>query len=471
MKVQLGDVLSSIIGGGTPSKDREDYFQGDIPLMTVKDMRSRRPSGTGFNITAEALANSSAKLVPADTLVIATRMGLGKIVRAPFETAINQDLKALFPAEGMDKSFVEFWFLSMAQRIEAMGTGTTVKGIRLNGLAGLDFPLPLSEEQRRIVEKIEVLFVQLDKGEEAVRQVQGLLKRYRQSVLKAAVTGALTADWRAENRDKLDHGRDLLARILDTRRETWAGRSRYKEPVTPDTSDLPELPEGWVWAAVDAVGEVTTGATPASAKKDAFFGGDIPFLKPTDLDQGALVAEAREFLTDAGADASRTVRKGAVLVTCIGATTGKTGVNRFDRAAFNQQINAVEPFDTVALGDYLYWVFVGSAFQAQIWANAAATTLPIINKSKFSRLPVPVPSVAEQSVIVAVVEAQLARADELERLCETELARASALRQSILKQAFAGRLVPQDPADEPASALLARIRAAAPGKKTRKAKA
>ncbi len=96
---------------------------------------------------------------------------------------------------------------------------------------------------------------------ESLRQVQKLLARYRQSVLKAAVTGELTADWRARHAGNLEHGRDLLARILKARRENWQGRGKYKEPVEPDTSSLPELPEGWVWATVGQIADVIGGLT------------------------------------------------------------------------------------------------------------------------------------------------------------------------------------------------------------------
>lgn len=149
--------------------------------MTVKDMKVSRPSQTGFNITKAALENSSAKVVPADTIIIATRMGLGKVVRPKMDTAINQDLKALFPSEATDKSFLEWWLHSVADKIEGMGTGTTVKGVRLNEVKALEIPLAPLPEQQRIVEKIETLFAELDKGEEALREVQKLLARYRQS--------------------------------------------------------------------------------------------------------------------------------------------------------------------------------------------------------------------------------------------------------------------------------------------------
>ena len=253
------------------------------------------------------------------------------------------------------------------------------------------------------------------------------------------------------------------------------GRGKYKEPATPDATDLPELPEGWVWATVDMLGEVVTGGTPPTAKKDLYYGGEVPFLKPTDLDQGYSVDSSRETLTLAGAEKSRTVPFGSVLVTSIGATTGKTGLNHCETAAFNQQINAIVPMRGIAEGEFVFWSIVESGFQTQIWENAAATTLPIINKSKFSRLLLPLPSIMEQRVISDLLIGFEERISHLEDWCQTELARSVSLRQSILKEAFAGRLVPQDPDDEPAADLLARIKAAradAPKKRSpRKARA
>ena len=142
---------------------------------------------------------------------------------------------------------------SLRGSIDSQSSGTTRKRITGKKLKALQVPVPPLNEQRRIVEKIETLFARLDQGEAALRHTQTLLARYRQSVLKAAVTGALTADWRAQNAHRLEPGRDLLARILQTRRQTWQGRGKYQEPAAPDTTRLPELPEGWVWASVDMI--------------------------------------------------------------------------------------------------------------------------------------------------------------------------------------------------------------------------
>ena len=374
---------------------------------------------------------------------------------------VNQHIFKVLPSEHLDDRFVEFALKkAISELINSEHLhGSTMKHINRKPFLAHPINVPPFPEQQRIVEKIETLFAELDKGEEALREVQKLLARYRQSVLKAAVTGTLTADWRAANGPLKESGEDLLARILKTRRETWQGRGKYKEPVEPDTDGLPVLPEGWTWTTLEMLGEISTGNTPPTAKKSEYYGGSVPFLKPTDLDQGNAISSCREWLTDIGSEKSRLVSAGAVMVTSIGATTGKTGVCRFATAAFNQQINAVSPLPQIVSGDLLYFMIIESGFQNRLWSAAAATTLPIINKSKFSRLLVPCPPLNEQDELLERIELAMERTEQTEIWCETELKRSAALRQSVLKDAFSGKLVPQDRSDEPADKLLDRIRA------------
>ncbi|QXR23402.1 restriction endonuclease subunit S [Citrobacter freundii] len=148
--VPLGKLLTAIVGGGTPSKANPDYFQGPIPFMTVKDMHGRFISDTQDHITEQALEFSASNLIPADTLVIASRMSLGKIVRPLVPVAINQDLKALFLHEGINKTYIEYAWRDKEALIQSMGTGTTVKGIRLEDIRGLKLSIAPSSEQTRI---------------------------------------------------------------------------------------------------------------------------------------------------------------------------------------------------------------------------------------------------------------------------------------------------------------------------------
>jgi len=474
---RLDEALDHIVGGGTPSKSFPEYFDGSIPLMTVKDMKVSRPSQTGFNITEEALENSSAKVVPADTIIIATRMGLGKVVRPKMDTAINQDLKALFPSEATDKSFLEWWLHSIADKIEVMGTGTTVKGVRLNEVKALEIPLAPLPEQQRIVEKIETLFAELDKGEEALREVQKLLARYRQSVLKAAVTGTLTADWRAANGPPQESGEDLLARILETRRKTWQGRGQYKEPVEPSTEEVPELPDGWVWASIDQVlrSDLANGKSVPDAEEG------FPVLRLTALKDGTIDLQERKIgAWDAQAAANFLVNQHDVLVSRGNGSKRLVGLGGIvsdapDGVAYPDTMIRISPQLGFVFADWFIQTWNSPLMRLQIEASAKTTAgIYKINQGDIRSFAIPLPPMDEQIAIAALVEEKLLQVLVAQDWCETELKRSLALRQSILKDAFSGKLVPQYPSDEPAEKLLERIRAARvekPKAKRKKARA
>lgn len=190
-EVQLKDVCEKIIGGGTPSKEVKEYFNGTIPFMTVKDMISTRPIDTQWHITIDAVTSSSTNIIPADTIIIATRVGLGKILRASFDTAINQDLRALFLKKIINKDFTEFLLVNLTPKIISKGRGTTVKGISLPDLKSLSFLLPTLLEQQRIVEEIEKRFAVADVLEKAVNEGLEKADKLKQSILKKAFEGKL----------------------------------------------------------------------------------------------------------------------------------------------------------------------------------------------------------------------------------------------------------------------------------------
>ena len=187
----IEEITSKIIGGGTPSKKIPQYYKGKIPFMTVKDMTSSRPVDTEWHITQEAIDNSSTNIIPKDTIIIATRVGLGKIVRVKFDTTINQDLKALILKDYIDKNFCEYLIIYKTPEIISKGRGTTVKGITLEELKNIKFSLPTLDEQRRIVEDIETRFALADKVEKVVDDNIKQAKQLKQSILKKAFEGRL----------------------------------------------------------------------------------------------------------------------------------------------------------------------------------------------------------------------------------------------------------------------------------------
>ena len=473
------------LGGGTPSKSRAEFWEGGtIPWVSPKDMKTAFIRDAEDHITTSALADSAAKLIPSGSILIVTRSGILEhslpVATARVAVAINQDLKAITPAPRIDPDYVRYALVRFADEIlrECSKAGTTVSSIVTAKLQRFEIPVAPQEEQERVVRSLEALTSRLDAAADAFLRARANLKRYRASLLKVACEGQLVPTEaelaRREDRD-YEPANVLLERILKERRAKWEEQEleklrvkgkeprddrwkrKYREPEGPDTSGLPELPEGWVWSRLEQLGDPVTGTTP-STSDPANFGGSLPFLKPTDLDAGYRVCEAREFLTEQGASKARLLPELTLLVTCIGATIGKVGLARRE-CTTNQQINALIPAVGSPLPQYLFWLMVSPFGQRVIKKHASATTLPILNKTKFSRLAVPLPPLAEQERIVLEIERLWSIVESGERAVESNRLRADRLRQSILKRAFEGRLVAQDPSEEPASRPLERIQA------------
>ena len=217
-----------------------------------------------------------------------------------------------------------------------------------------------------------------------------------------------------------------------------------------------ELPEGWAWCRLGTVFFTITGSTP-STKDKSLYGDTFPFFKPTDLDAGFEVYSSGSTVSEKGYANGRTLPEKSVLVTCIGATIGKTGFIR-KTGICNQQINAILP-NEIIVPEYTYFSMCSKLEQQQILMNASATTLPILNKSKFDNLFFPVPPYREQKLVVEKLKEVLFWVDEIQNYKNNLQTTIKTVKDKILDLAIRGKLVPQDPDDEPASALLDRIRA------------
>ena len=203
------------------------------------------------------------------------------------------------------------------------------------------------------------------------------------------------------------------------------------------------------------IGEIITGNTPSKSNEE-YYGNKYPFFKPTDLDSGYFVTEAQDNLSIKGFEISRKLPIKSILVTCIGATIGKTGFIRREGTC-NQQINAIIASKLI-FSEYIYLLCISPYFQNEIIKNASATTLPIINKSKFEKLFLPLPPLSEQHQIVEKIEELLALVDDLETNKTDLQSYIKQAKSKVLEMAVRGELVPQNSEDEPASVLLERIK-------------
>jgi len=260
--VALGDICRTT-SGGTPSRKRTDFFEGSIPWVKSGELNDGLVSEVEEFITEDAIASSSAKVFPAGTLLIAlygaTVGKLGILSRA---AATNQAVCAVFPPSDLDTKFL-FWNLRFRRSdLIAQAVGGAQPNISQTILRNMEIHVPRWETQREIVAEIEKQFSRLDEAVAGLQRVKANLKRYKAAVLKSAVAGRLVpteADLARREGRSYETGAELLHRILETRRSQCQGKGKYKEPAAPDTTDLPELPKGWVWATYEAIGRLQLG--------------------------------------------------------------------------------------------------------------------------------------------------------------------------------------------------------------------
>ena len=278
-------------------------------------------------------------------------------------------------------------------------------------------------------------------------------KALRQKILDLAIHGKLVPQ------DSNDEPASVLLERIRAEKERLIKKGKIKKgKKSAKTSDKPhypfELPKGWKWTTLGEIGEITTGNTPSKDNKE-YYGGNIPFFKPTDLEQGIDTKFSNDKLSQLGFESSRKLPANTVLVTCIGATIGKTGLISVEGSC-NQQINAIVPTKSI-IPYFLYYACVSEYMQNEIKSNASATTLPILNKGNFSKIAFPLPPLEEQKRIVSEIERWMLFVNVVES-GKSDLQKIIIQAKSkILDLAIHGKLVPQDPNDEPASELLKRI--------------
>ena len=472
----MGDI-SDVVGGGTPRTNNQDCFGGNIPWITPADLSTHKDKGISKgarSITEIGYTESGAKWLPKGSILFSSRAPIGYVAIAECPLTTNQGFKSFVPHKGISSEYVYYWLSSAKQLAEELASGTTFLEISGSKAALIPFPLAPSTEQTRIVEKLEELLSDLDAGVAELKAAQRKLGQYRQSLLKAAVEGALTASWRAQH-TPTETGAQLLERILAERRARWEAqqlakfeaqgkappkdwRKKYPEPVRPEISGLSELPKGWVWSSIGQCFQVAVGATP-SRKDPSYWVGKIPWVSSGEVRFSRITA-TKEMITEQGLNNSSTQINpiGSVLLGMIGEGKTRGQVAILDvPAANNQNCAAIWVSETDIPPEYVYY-WLWSQYE-ETRRGSSGNNQPALNKSIVERISFPIAPPDEMKQIVRQVDRELNAAAEQERAIEYALKQSAAQRKNILKAAFSGQLVPQDPDDEPAAVLLERIRA------------
>lgn len=388
-------------------------------------------------------------------------------------TAIKNTIVIQPRSTGIDSRFL-FYYLNDQRRWKISGSGQPFITLKTSRETAL--PLPPLAEQHRIVAKIEELFSELDQGVVSLKTAREQLKVYRQSLLKNAFEGKLTAAWRAAHRDQLETATALQQRIARERQARYqqqlaawqaAGQAGSKpKPHKPlplltaeELAELPELPAGWGWVSLsqisDSISDGDHQAPPQTAE-------GIPFITISDIKNQQIDFSDTRFVSQAYFDALSELRrpqKGDVLYSVTG-SFGIPCLVDFDRDFCFQRHVALVRTGLHISKKYLFYVLSSRFSYSQAATVATGTAQKTVPLSGLRAMKVPFMSRQEQEQIALEIESKLSEADQLDQALATALQQADALRQSILKKAFHGQLVKQAQNDEPATTLLERIRAA-----------
>ena len=388
---------------------------------------------------------------------------VGKAIKGALGSTL---MKISFPGIETDYAyyFLQSKYLEINTRAKGTGTPHVDPGILWNYQFAIS-PLP---EQRAIVAKLEQLFSELDNGIACLKKAQEQLKIYRQAVLKQAFEGELTKAWR-EQQTNLPSAQEPLANIKREREQAAKLQGKKLKPVIPFTQaeldDLPELPDGWRWVKFGDISDVVRGGSPRPAGDPKYYDGDIPFLKVADITKNdSLYINDYEFsIKEAGLKKTRQIQKNTLLLSNSGATLGVPKITQIE-ATINDGIAAFLDLDTRSLF-YAYYFWRSKTTELRRVNQGAAQ--PNLNTDLIKAVAYPLCGFDEQSQIVQEIETRLSVCDNIESTIRESLEKAEALRQSILKKAFEGKLLSEEelqitrnaPDWEPAEKILEHIRA------------
>jgi len=477
---KLGDVCFTT-SGGTPSRKIDSYYCGNIPWVKSGELDKGLITKTEEFISEEAVKKSSAKIFPKGTLLIALYGAtIGKLGFLGVAAATNQAICGIFKNEVIELQFLKYYLFNKRNKLIEQGAGGAQPNISQTILKELDVVIPPLPEQHRIVAKIEELFSSLDKGIENLKTAQAQLKTYRQAVLKWAFEGKLTNMSESGLGGLQDDRMKAVEQEIPQSPNSPILNSpilQSSNPENPD-SDNGELPKGWKW---EKLGQLIEKPKYGTSKKCNYDVEGIGVLRIPNISNGYIDAsDLKSAVFDEKEKDDLCLRKGDILTIRSNGSVDLVGkcalINKKDETyLYAGYLIRLRPLTHSILPKYLLYLMSSKELRLQIESKAKSTSgVNNINSQELCSLIIPLAPLPEQSRIVTEIETRLSVCDKLEESITQSLSQAEALRQSILKKAFEGKLVPQDPTDEPASVLLERIRALrqaqGPAKKTRTTK-
>ncbi|MCG7565464.1 restriction endonuclease subunit S [Pseudoalteromonas sp. CnMc7-15] len=398
----LGYILEKIVGGGTPSKANPQYWDGDIPWASVKDLSSTKLDDTADKISEEGLKNSSSNLIPAETIVIPTRMALGKVAITTQAMAINQDLKALFPSKEVCKSYLFQWLIFHAEQVASLGTGSTVKGIRLEQLKKIPFSYPtLKEEQQKIAEVLSTVDKKIDLIDQKIAETEKLKTGLMQKLFSEGVG-------------------------VQDENGNWQPHTEFQD------SPFGKVPKCWLKVSLENIASVERGKFSARPRNDPkYFGGNIPFVQTGDVVNAQLYVESySQTLNELGLTVSKTFPPETILIT-IAANIGDVAITQFPLACPDSLVGIQAKKD---ICDSLWLFFFMQTQKSELDSKATKSAQKNINLQVLKPLTVFLPPLEEQEFIAEILLAS----EQKIALLKQQKAETQQLKKGLMQKLLTG---------------------------------
>lgn len=428
---ELGEI-STIKSGGTPSRAKKEYWNGEIPWVKISDISKEYINETSEFITPEGLKNSSTNIFPKGTILFTIFATIGKVGILNIDATTNQAIAGITPNEKVINSkFLTYSLRELALSLENQGKGVAQKNINLSILKSTKIPLPPLPEQERIVAKLDSIFAHLDVSKQGLGKIPVLLKEFRQAVLTQAVTGKLTEEWRK--------GKELAE--LVTKKVKKASRNLLDDKSKD--YDFFNLPINWEWKTISDVSDIKGGKRLPKGETLVRYDTGLPYIKAGDLKKGTVLYDKLEYLLPETQKKIKnyTISKGDVYITNVGACIGDSGIVPDELDGANLTENALKMCNQEGvINKYLaFWLRspISQKFIQQSILSAAQGKLALGRVEVF---PIPLCSLEEQTEIVRRVEALFSKADAIEAQYKKLKEQIDQLPQAVLAKAFRGEV-------------------------------
>ena len=421
--VRLGEV-TKVVGGGTPSTSKKEYYdEGNISWLSPVDLSNYNGiyiSRGNKMITLEGLNNSSAKLLPKDTVCLTSRAPIGYVAIAEKELCTNQGFKSFLPSPTYLAKFLYWYLKGNKELLESKASGTTFLELSASKAATIEFPLPPLSEQQRIVERIEELFAKLDEAKERLQEAADSFAVRKAAILHKAFTGELTKQWRRENG------------VSD---ESWEEKKFD-----------------------DCIEKMQNGLS----KRKGDEGNNIGVLRLANLGEDDLVLDdLRYILLTEKEEKNYLLSKDDVIMIRVNGSKDNVArqivINTNEKLAFCDHIIRIK-YNTNIVARYVMYFSKTNAYRKYVEDNMVSSAgQNTISRKGLASLVIPLPSIEEQHEIVRLIDDLLARERSAQQATEQALASIGLMKKSILARAFRGELGTNKASEASALELLKQV--------------